>query len=110
MAEKGKKDAAKKEVENPVLGWRESFLLEYLTAIFEAQSETSSEPGKFNEALAAKLGANGDLITKIKAKPHIARRVVGDLPCGHRVVREFIKEVLRTQPLLRRVKNVKRDK
>jgi len=107
MAEKRKKDAAKKEVGNPVLGWRESFLLEYLTAIVDAQTETSSEPEKFNEVLTAKLSSNGDLFTKIKAKPHIARRVIGDLPCGHKVVRNFIKEVLQTQPFPKRRKNVR---
>lgn len=78
---------------------RDSILLEYLAAIADAKAEEIKNQTVFSDSLKNLLLANADLRTKVAANPNMAQRVIGCLPCGQKVVREFIREILRNQPL-----------
>ena len=99
-AESGKNCAnAKKEVEKVAWTVRDAILLDYLTAIADAKAQEIEDQTPFLDNLSTQLLANADLRTKVATYPNMAKRVVGCLPCGQKAVREYIKEVLRSQKL-----------
>ena len=99
-AESGKKRAkTKKENKKKLWTVRDSILLDYLVAVADAKAEESNDQAVFSDNLRKQLLTNADLRTKVAAHANMAKRVVGCLTCGQKVVREFIQEVLRNQPV-----------
>ena len=96
-AESGSGHGEKEKKDRFVWSTWDSILLDLLTAIRDAGMDSRENKEPFADVLPIKLASNGDLVTKVKANPKLAERIINTLPCGHRSCYDFIREVCQTR-------------
>ena len=84
---------SKKEEESLKWTARDALTFGFLAAIAAAKGQEEGEDMVFSDRLKTALLADSDLRTLVRLYPHKAKQAISDLPCGQKVVKEFLFEV-----------------